>query len=89
MGFTDGAGACIAGQFAGERLGLRRFGAQQRDGVAAGQGAGGDATGHVAGADDRDVHEMCAFRFVVLSCQQHRASRPGWKWMLCAHPCTS
>ena len=53
---ADGAGAHVAGELAGERLRLVLVGAQQRDGVAAGQRAGGDATSHVAGADDRDLH---------------------------------
>ena len=65
---ADGAGAHVAGELAGERLRLGRLGAQQRDGVAAGQRSGGDATSHVAGADDRDVHGDAFRRWVPEDC---------------------
>src|SRR5215216_6112960 len=55
-GIADGARPRLAWQFAGERLGLLLRRAEQRDAVTAGEEAGGDATGHVAGADDGDVH---------------------------------
>src|SRR3954471_8519774 len=72
---ADGAGAHVAGELAGERVGLAGLVTEQRHGVAAGERARGDATAHVAGADDGDVHGPSSRGSVVRSVVRRRG--PG------------
>jgi len=63
---ADRAGAYVAGQVPAELLSLAGFVAEQGDGVSTGQGAGGDAARHVAGADDGDLQDGPFVRFMCV-----------------------
>ena len=82
----DLPGAHVAGELVGERLRLLDARAQQRDAVAAGECAGGDAAGHVARADDRDVHGGSLGSWLH---PQTRARRSQMEWQHRSHAWTS
>jgi nucleoside-diphosphate-sugar epimerase len=65
---ADGPGAHLAGELVGELAGAVGARSEQHHPMAAGEQSGRDATRHVAGADDRDLHAAALGRSTACSC---------------------